>query len=104
VARHLPGSAVGGGCFHFSVSRPCQRHQERLGPALGPVPRLDQGPHVREERPQLGRVEDVVTLDVEVPRSCLKRNRRGVWYVGRDIPFDRVRRIVTFAEVAGAVA
>jgi hypothetical protein len=51
-----------------------------------------------------GRVEDVVTLEVEVPRSWLRRNRRGVWYVAQDIPFDRVRRIVTFAEVAGAVA
>jgi hypothetical protein len=46
----------------------------------------------------------VVTLEIEVPRSWLKRNRRGVWYVTDDIPFDRVRRIVTFAEVAGAVA
>ena len=45
-----------------------------------------------------------VTLEIEAPRSWLKRNRRGVWYVARDIPFDRVRRIVTFAEVAGAVA
>jgi hypothetical protein len=51
-----------------------------------------------------GRVEDVVTLEIEVPRSWLKRNRRGVWYVKADISFDRVRRIVTFAEVAGAVA
>jgi hypothetical protein len=46
----------------------------------------------------------VVTLEIEVPRSWLKKNRRGVWYVKDDIPFDRVRRIVTFAEVAGAVA
>jgi hypothetical protein len=51
-----------------------------------------------------GRVEDVVTLEIEVPRSCLKKNRRGVWYVTSDVPFDRVRRIVTFAEVAGAFA
>jgi hypothetical protein len=51
-----------------------------------------------------GRVEDVVTLEIEVPRSWLKKNRRGVWYTTRDVPFDRVRRIVTFAEVAGAVA
>jgi hypothetical protein len=39
-----------------------------------------------------------------VPQSWLRRNRRGVWYVKDDIPFDRVRRIVTFAEVARAVA
>jgi hypothetical protein len=51
-----------------------------------------------------GRVEDVVTLELDLPRSWLKRNRRGVWYVARDVPFDRVRRIGTFAEVAGAVA
>jgi hypothetical protein len=51
-----------------------------------------------------GRVEDVVTLEIEVPRRWLRRHGRGVWYVKADIPFDRVRRIVTFAEVAGAVA
>jgi hypothetical protein len=51
-----------------------------------------------------GRVEDVVTREIEVPRSGLRRNRRGIWYVTTDIPFDRVRRTVTFAEVAGAVA
>ena len=48
-----------------------------------------------------GRVDDVVTLEIDVPRSLLKKHGRGTWYSTRDIPPDRIRRIITFAEVAG---
>ena len=44
----------------------------------------------------------MVTLELDPPLAEAARAR--VWYVARDIPLDRVRRIVTFAEVAGAVA
>jgi hypothetical protein len=49
-----------------------------------------------------GRVEGVVILEVEVPRSWLRRNRKRLWYCPRDIPPDRFRRLIAFAELAGA--
>jgi hypothetical protein len=48
-----------------------------------------------------GRVEDVVVLEVEVPRGWLRRSRRGLWYSTEDIPPARIRRAISFAEVAG---
>jgi hypothetical protein len=49
-----------------------------------------------------GRIEDVVILETAVPRSWLRRNRRGLWYSVRDIPPARFRRLVTFAELASS--
>jgi hypothetical protein len=51
-----------------------------------------------------GRVQDVVILEVEVPRSWLRRNRRKLWYSTRDIPPHRFRRLISFAELAGPSA
>ena len=51
-----------------------------------------------------GRVEGVVILEVEVPRGWLRRNRKRLWYSTRDIPPDCLRRLVTFAELAGPPA
>jgi hypothetical protein len=49
-----------------------------------------------------GRVEDVVVLEVEVPRGWLRRSRRGLWHTnGNDVPPSRIRRLIEFAEVAG---
>jgi hypothetical protein len=48
-----------------------------------------------------GRVEDVVVLELEVPRGWLRRNRRGLWYSGADVPPERIRGVIEFAEVAG---
>jgi hypothetical protein len=47
-----------------------------------------------------GRVEGVVILEVDVPRSWLRRNRRGLWYCPRDIPASRIRGVITFAALA----
>jgi hypothetical protein len=47
-----------------------------------------------------GRVEEVVILEADVPRSWLRRSRRRLWYCPRDIPADRIRRAVTFAQLA----
>ena len=50
-----------------------------------------------------GRVEDVVVLEVEVPRSWLRRSRRGLWHsAGKDVPPARIRRLSEFAEVAAS--
>src|SRR5205814_3585964 len=51
-----------------------------------------------------GRVEAVVILELSVPRRWLRRNRRGLWYCVRDIPAERIRRVLAFGEVAGALA
>jgi hypothetical protein len=51
-----------------------------------------------------GRAEAVITLLVDVPRAWLRRNRAGLWYSVRDIPPDRIRRVLSFAELAGACA
>jgi hypothetical protein len=50
-----------------------------------------------------GRIENVVVLEVTVPRRWLKRStKRGLWYVARDLPVHRIRQRVTFHELAGA--
>jgi RNA:NAD 2'-phosphotransferase (TPT1/KptA family) len=51
-----------------------------------------------------GRVESTVVLEIDVPRSWLRRSRKGLWYSARDIPPDRIRRVLSFAELAGACA
>jgi hypothetical protein len=51
-----------------------------------------------------GRAEAVVILLVDVPREWLRRSRKGLWYSVRDIPADRIRRVLSFAELAGASA
>ena len=50
-----------------------------------------------------GRVETTVVLEVDVPRSWLRRSaRKRVWYSPRDIPPERVKRVLCFSELAGA--
>jgi hypothetical protein len=50
-----------------------------------------------------GRVEGVAIVEAEVPRAWLRRNRRGLWFSVRDVPPERFRRVVTFAELAGPI-
>jgi len=35
------------------------------------------------------RIEAVITMEVDVPRSWLRRSRKGLWYCTRDIPAAR---------------
>ncbi len=49
-----------------------------------------------------GRVEGVVIIEVDVPRSWLRRSRKRLWHCDRDIPPDRFRRVIDFAELAGS--
>jgi hypothetical protein len=46
------------------------------------------------------RIEAIITLEVDVPRSWLRRSRKGLWYCTRDIPADRIRRLFGFVELA----
>jgi hypothetical protein len=51
-----------------------------------------------------GRVEDIVVLEVTVPAVWLKRhggNARETWRSVRDIPLRFIRKVVTFAQLAG---
>ena len=48
-----------------------------------------------------GRVESTVVLELDLPRSWLRRNRKGLWYCPRDVPPDRIRHVLTFQELAG---
>jgi hypothetical protein len=48
-----------------------------------------------------GRVETTVVLEVDVPRCWLRRSRKGLWFCPRDIPPDRIKRALCFAELAG---
>ncbi len=47
-----------------------------------------------------GRIEDVVVLEIEVPRSWLRKSRRGLWYSVKDIPRKRLLRLIDFATAA----
>jgi hypothetical protein len=48
-------------------------------------------------------VETTVVLELDVPRSWLRRSaRKRVWYCPRDIPAERIKRVLTFSELAGA--
>jgi hypothetical protein len=51
-----------------------------------------------------GRVESTVVLEIDVPRSWLRKSRKGLWYSARDIPARRIRRVLSFGELAGASA
>lgn len=49
-----------------------------------------------------GRIEDVVVLEVNIPRSWLRRSKKRLWYSLADIPPGRVGKILTFAEMAAS--
>jgi hypothetical protein len=49
-----------------------------------------------------GRVERVVILEIDVPRTWLRRSKAGLWYCVRDVPPARIRGAVTFGKLAGA--
>ena len=51
-----------------------------------------------------GRVEGVIVLELDVPRRWLRRNRRGLWYTPRDVPPDRIKRVIDFGELAASPA
>jgi hypothetical protein len=52
-----------------------------------------------------GRVEGVVLVELDVPRGWLRRSaRKRLWYSPYDIPPGRIRRVLTFQEMAGLSA
>jgi len=51
-----------------------------------------------------GRVQNIVILEIDLPRSLLRRSRKGIWFTRRDVPPARFRRVIDFIEVAGQSA
>jgi hypothetical protein len=51
-----------------------------------------------------GRIESVVVLEVDVPRSWLRRHRKGLFYVPRDIPPERIRGAATYGRLSESPA
>ena len=47
-----------------------------------------------------GRIEDVLVIEVEIPRSWLRKSRRGLWYSVRDIPPARSVEVVDFQDLS----
>ena len=51
-----------------------------------------------------GRIEGVIVLELDVPRRWLRRSRRGLWYTPRDVPPDRIKRVIDFGDLAASPA
>jgi hypothetical protein len=49
-----------------------------------------------------GRVELVVVLEVNLPRSWLRKRGKGLWYCLRDVPAGRIGQAVTFGQLASS--
>jgi hypothetical protein len=47
-----------------------------------------------------GRIEQVVVLEVTVPRAWLRRSKKGLWYCPRDAPPERIRGVITFGALS----
>jgi hypothetical protein len=50
-----------------------------------------------------GKAQDVVVLELDIPRSWLRRHggaARALWYSLRDVGPEHVRRIITFGELS----
>jgi hypothetical protein len=47
-----------------------------------------------------GRIEQVVVLEVTVPRAWLRRSKKGLWYRPYDLPPKRIRGVITFGELS----
>jgi hypothetical protein len=47
-----------------------------------------------------GRIEQVAILEIDMPRSCLRRSKPGLWYCPGDVPPGRIRGVITFGELS----
>jgi hypothetical protein len=48
-----------------------------------------------------GQVEDVVVIELDVPRRWLRRSRKRLWNTSSDVPPAWFVRVIDFAEIAG---
>ena len=82
----------------------CRKCQGRLPVDWLHVPAQSFGATLHTIKRHGGRAEAVLILLVDVPRAWLGKNRNGLWYCSQDILPDRIRRVLSFAELAGASA
>lgn len=47
-----------------------------------------------------GTVESLAVLEIDVPRSWMRKHGKGLWYIPRDVPRDRIRKAVGFSQIA----
>ena len=50
-----------------------------------------------------GKAQEVVVLEIDVPRSWLKRHggaAKALWYSVRDVVPQQIRRVITFGELS----
>jgi hypothetical protein len=50
-----------------------------------------------------GKAQEVVVLEIDVPRGWLKRHggaAKALWFCPRDVPPERISRIITFGELS----
>jgi len=52
--------------------------------------------------PSPGMSPHIVIIEIDVPRSWLRRNRKRLWYSTQDVSSSRIRRVIDFAEVAAS--
>jgi hypothetical protein len=83
----------------------CSRSQGRLPVVWLCSPGTSSWATLHTVRRHGGRVETVVLIELDIPRRWLRRSaRKRLWYCPRDIPPERIRRVFTFQEMAGASA
>ena len=97
LARHLPGVLRNGLL--------CSKSKGKLPAIWFTSPGKSSWATLHVVKRHGGRVESVVILEVDVPRSWLRRSaRKRLWYTLRDVGPERIRRVFTFMEMAGASA
>ena len=47
---------------------------------------------------------DVIIIEINVPRSWLTRFRTGLWYAKRDIPAERIGRVIDGTEFGASAS
>src|SRR4051812_35763295 len=83
----------------------CSKSQGRLPVVWLCAPSASTWAVLHTVRRHGGTVEGVVLIEVDVPRSWLRRSpRRNLWYCPRDIRPGRLGPIHGFAQLAGARA
>jgi hypothetical protein len=82
----------------------CSKSQGKLKAVWAASPHLSWWCVIHVVERHGGRVETTVVLEIDVPRSWLRRHRSGLWYCPRDVPPDRIRHVLTFGELAAVPA
>jgi hypothetical protein len=80
----------------------CSKSQGKLPVVWLHVPTATPWAVLHTVRRHGGRVEGVIVLELDVPRRWLRRNRRGLWCAPRDVPPDRIKRVIDFGELAAS--